>query len=242
MFSRFHLPALIALLLLAGCASDKVFEDTAKAEYEHSKLLVHEGDYGRAATELEHFSSRHPYSRYTVRAELLRIFAAYKDGQYILSETLSERFIERHPRHPNVDYAKYMLAMSHYRERSDAERDPTQTKLAIESFKKLLKEHPDSVYARDGRRYLQRLYNELARHELTVGKFYFDNGRFVAAANRFQVILEKYQTTPSIEEALYYLAASYAELGLKQNARQSALLLRHNYPKSPWSAKAAEFL
>ncbi len=234
--------AIILLIALAGCASDTVLKDTAQNEYEHAKRLVNKGDYGRAAINLEHFSSRHPYSRYTTRAELLRIFAAYKDGQYILSETLSERFIDRHPRHPNVDYAKYMLAMSHYRERSGAEKDPTQTMLAIESFKRLLKEHPQSSYAQDGRRHLHKLYSTLAEHELTVGRFYFDNERYVAAANRFQVIIEKYQTTPSIEAALYYLAASYAKLGLKENARQSAILLRHNYPNSDWSGKAAAFL
>ncbi|MDX8406790.1 MAG: outer membrane protein assembly factor BamD [Mariprofundaceae bacterium] len=241
---HFIRPSIIALTLIlafSGCASDKVHEDTAQNEYEHAKHLINEGDYGRATMDLEKYSSRHPYSRFAIRAELLRIFSAYKGGEYVLSETLANRFIDRHPRHPNVDYAKYMLAMSHYRERSDAENDPTQTLLAIDSFKTLLKDHPQSSYANDGRRYLQKLYNTLAEHELTVGKFYFENDRYVAAANRFQGIIEKYQTTPSIEEALYYLAASYAELEQKENAHQVAVLLQHNYPNSSWSEKVADF-
>ncbi len=174
--------------------------------------------------------------------ELLRIFAAYKNQEYILSETLSAEFIRRHPRHPNVDYAKYMLAMSHYREASPSEKDPSQSLAAIESFKRLLREHPNSPYARDGARRLQKLYNTLASHEVNVGKFYFNHKRYVAAANRFQTVLEKYQTTPAIEEALYFLAASFAELGIKDEARDTALLLRHNFPKSKWSRKAARFL
>jgi len=238
---RPFLIALALILTMAGCATDKAYKDTAQREYEHAKHLISTGDYSQATIDLENYASHHPYSKYAIRAELLRIFAAYKDGQYILSETLSSRFIDRHPRHANVDYAKYMLAMSHYRERSSAENDPTQSMAAIDAFKALLKEHPESAYVGDARRYLQKLYNTLGSHELSVGKFYFDNDRFVAAANRFQVIIEKYQTTPAIEEALYYLAASYAKLGLHDDARQSAILLQHNYPKSSWAEKAAKF-
>jgi len=240
-FTRPLLIALTLVLSMAGCASDKAYKDTAQNEYEHAKYLINDGNYSRATMDLENFSSHHPYSKYAIRAELLHIFAAYKDRQYILSETLSSRFIDRHPRHANVDYAKYMLAMSHYRERSDAENDPTQSLAAIDGFIALLKEHPDSTYAKDGRRHLQKLYNTLSSHELNVGKFYFDNDQYVAAANRFQMIIEKYQTTPAIEEALYYLAASYAKLGLRKDAQQSAMLLQHNYPKSSWSEKSAKF-
>ncbi len=233
--------ALTLILIFSGCASDKAYEDTAENEYKHAKHLINQGNYSQASMDLDKYASRHPYSRFAIRAELLRIFAAYKGGEFILSETLAQRFIDRHPRHPNVDYAKYMLAMSHYREHSDAENDPTQTMLAIDAFRTLLKDHPDSSYAKDGQRYLQKLHNLLAEHELTVGKFYFDNKRYVAAVNRFQGIIEKYRTTPAIEETLYYLAAAYARLEQPENAHQSAILLQHNYPGSSWSKKASKF-
>jgi len=230
-------------LLLAACASDSVVKKSpAEIDYEQAKKLLAKGSYEAVNMELEKFGSKHPYSQYTIQAELLRIFAAYKSSEYILSETLSKEFVRRHPRHPNVDYAQYMLGMSHYRESSPSEKDQSQTLAAIESFKVLLDRHPKSSYARDGARRLQRLYNRLGDHELNVGKFYFKRHRYVAAANRFQTILEKYQTTPAIEEALYYLAASWDKLGIADDARNSALLLRHNYPKSEWSRKAARFL
>jgi outer membrane protein assembly factor BamD len=141
-----------------------------------------------------------------------------------------------------VAYAKYLLAMSHYKQVSDADNDQSATKLTIDAFKKLIKQHPGSSYARDAASRLQSLYNKLSSHELTVGKYYFGKERYVAAANRFQIILEKYQTTPAIEEALYYLAASYAKLGITGSAREIAMLLRHNYPNSEWSSRAADFL
>jgi len=232
----------LPLLLYACASSSGAKKSAAEIDYAKAKHLLSKGRYDLANEELETFGAKHPYSQYAIQAELLRIFSAYKNSEYILSETLSEEFVRRHPRHPNVDYAKYMLAMSHYRQISPPEKDQQQTRAAMEGFKKLLREHPGSAYAGDGSRRLQRLYNDMASHELNVGKFYYKRGRYVAAANRFQVVLEKYQTTPAIEEALYYLAASYDKLGIKDDARDSAILLKHNYPKSEWSRKAAHFL
>ena len=135
-----------------------------------------------------------------------------------------------------------MLAMSHFKEMSESDRDPTQTLAAVDSFKKLLQENPNSSYTKDAAKRLQFLYNRLAQHELAIGKFYFDNGRYVASANRFQGIIRQYQTTTTVVEALYYLAASYAKLGLKKDAHDMAVLLRHNFPKSDWSDDVKKFL
>jgi len=240
--SKLILPMLI-IALFSGCAKhEQTDKSGAEKEYQAAKLLMGKGNYSAVADNLEKFSANYPYSKYAIQAELLRIFAAYKDDEFILSETLSKKFTERHPTHINVDYAKYMLAMSYYRQRSPAEKDATMNQLAIDAFKRLLKDHPDSAYAKDGQSRLQLLYNTLAKHELTIGKFYFGRDRFVAAANRFQQVVRLYQTTPAIEESLYYLAASYAKMRMDKDARQTAVLLRHNYPDSSWSAKAKRYL
>lgn len=235
------LTLLTIVALLGSCAKEE-YQDSVQKEYEAAKKRIDKGEYSAAAFDLQQFTSNYPYSRYAIQAELLRIFASYKGGEYIAAETQSLRFIDQHPRHPNVDYAKYMLAMCHYKQSGGAENDPAQTRAAIDAFQRLIKEHPGSGYAKDGQARLQSLYNKLAAHELHVGKFYFDRKLYVAASNRFQEVIKHYQTTPSIEEAIYYLAATYAEMGLKEDARQSALLLRHNYPGSSWSRKAEEFL
>ncbi len=234
----------LTALIIVGCSKhdDHLYKSGAQKEYEEAKHLMAKGSYGLVAMNLEKFSANYPYSKYATQAELLRIFAAYKDAEFVLSETLSKKFVERHPTHANVDYAQYMLAMSYYKERSPAEKDPTMNRLAIEAYKKLLKDHPDSAYAKDGQSRLQSLYNTLAKHELTIGKFYYDRDRFVAAANRFQEVVRLYQTTPSIEESLYYLAASYANMDMGKDARQIATLLRYNYPNSSWSTKAKRYL
>jgi len=228
---------------LSGCAKENISaSDSAKADYEHAQEIIDSGDYGKASLFLEKFASKHPYSQHLAAAELLHIYAAFKDNEYVLSETLSTRFITSHPRHPDMAYAQYMLAMSHFKQTVGAQRDPAPTQHSIEAFNKLIKEFPESIYVSEAKIHLQNLRNKLAEHELYVGKFYFERDKFVAATNRFQVVLKKYQTSPAIEESLYYLSASFAALKLTDNARDTAILLRHNYPKSNWSEKAAKFL
>jgi outer membrane protein assembly factor BamD len=233
---------LVLLALLGGCAKNDQYNDTTQNEYDKIKKRMDKGEYSAAAFDLEQFSIKHPYSRHAIQSKLLRIFAAYKADELTLAETLSTRFIDRHPRHPNIDYAKYMLAMSYFKHRGDAKHDPSQNQKAIDAFKRLISEHPGSSYAKDGKSRLQTLHNTLASHELHVGKYYYDRGLFLAAANRFQEVVKRYQTSPAIEESLYYLASAYAEMGMQKDARQSAMLLQHNHPKSSWSRKAGRFL
>ncbi len=240
--SSLRIASISLLLMTSACASNDLGSGAgAKEEYEAAKHLVNKGEYGTVAFKLEKFSSNYPYSKYAAQAELLRIFAAYKNSEFILSETMASTFISRHPQHKNVDYAKYMLAMSHLKQTGSARNDTTQTKNAIAAFNRLQAEHPNSDYAQNGKKYLQKLYNTLGKHELEVGKYYFDQELYVAAANRFQTVIEQYQTTSSIEEALYLLASSYAEMGLSKDASQTARLLQHNYPKSSWSDKVSSF-
>ena len=176
-----------------------------------------------------------------MRAGVLRVdVAGGKHEEYALAETLCDEFINRHPRHPDVAYAHYLLGMSHYEQIAVAKKDQGETHAAVSAFNELIGKFPDSEYARDATDRMERLYNLLAEHELTIGKFYYRRNRFVAAANRFQTIVSDYQSSPSTAEALYYLAASYDALDMDGNARETALLLRHNYPKNKWSIKAED--
>lgn len=241
--NRLLLLLIVTISLITGCGKEEVSpSDSAKADFAKAKEFVDAGAFTSANLFLEKFANKHPYSQHITQAELLRIYAAFKSEEYVLSETLSTRFISNHPNHPDISYAQYMLAMSHLKQTVASQRDPAPTRLAVAAFEKLIHDYPKSSYLPDAKIHLQNLHNKLAEHELYIGKYYFDHERFVAASNRFQEIVKKYQTSPVIEEALYYLAASFASLQLTDSARDSAILLRHNYPKSVWSEKAAAFL
>ncbi len=233
----------IALLLISACAKPKLTQhESAKADYELAKQMVDDGGYDQADLFLEKFIVKYPYSDYATNAEMLRIFATYKGERLELTQVLAERFKSRHPRHPDLAYAQYMLAMSYYKKRAEMHREQAPTLKAIAEFEDLIKKFPQSSYAKESLPRLQILKNLLAGHELSVGRFYFAQRRYVAASNRFQVVLNRYQQSPVIEESLYYLAASYAALMMKKNAHEIAILLRHNYPKGDWSDKVSEFL
>jgi len=241
--NRLLLLLIVTMSLITGCGKEEITaSESAKEDFIKAKEYIDAGSFAQANLFLEKFSNKHPYSQHIADAELLRIYAAFKDEEYILSETLSTRFISQHPNHPDISYAQYMLGMSLLKQTSASQRNPVPTQLAVTAFKKLIQHYPKSPYISEAKVHLQNLRNKLAEHELYIGKFYFNNERFVAATNRFQGIVKQYQTSPAIEEALYYLAASFSALQLRDNARDSAILLRHNYPKSEWSEKAAAFL
>ncbi|OIO73010.1 MAG: hypothetical protein AUJ56_00420 [Zetaproteobacteria bacterium CG1_02_49_23] len=223
---------------MGGCNKEPPSaSESAKNDYDKAKTMIENGSFGKANIFLEHYTTNHPYSAYAPRAEILRVYAAYRNSEYVLSETLATRFITSHPRHPDVAYARYLEAMSNAKQVGSADRDTAPIKRAIESFDKLLHDYPESIYSKDILPRMQQLRNKLAKRELVVGKYYFDRDRFVAAAKRFKVILDEYQTSPVIEEALYYLSMSYHELHIDDSAHEVALLLKHNYPKSDWSQK-----
>ncbi|MDQ6976349.1 MAG: outer membrane protein assembly factor BamD [Mariprofundaceae bacterium] len=233
----------LVLLFVSACAKPKLTQhESAKADYELAKQMIDNGGYDEGDLFLERFIVKYPYSDYATSAEMLRIYATYKGERLELTQVLAERFKSRHPRHPNIAYAQYMLAMSYYKKRAEMHREQAPTLKAMAEFEDLIKKFPQSSYSKEAMPRLQMLKNLLAGHELSVGKFYFKQRRYVAAGKRFQVVLDRYQQSPVIEESLYYLAASYAALKMKKNAHEIAVLLHHNYPKGDWSEKVSVFL
>jgi len=228
-------------LLVAACAKHEAASE-AEAQFAHAKELLAAGDYARATLAFERFLAKHPLHPKALEAEELRIFAAFRDHEYILVETLAERFLARHPRHPHADYVRYMLGRALEKQVKGAKRDIEPAKKALAAYRELLRRHPNSLYAADARARAQRMLNLIAEHELAIARFYFERKRNLAAANRCMEIVARYQTTPAIEEALYLLALAQARLGLLEDARQTKLLLEHNYPKSRWTQRLSEAL
>lgn len=234
---------LVILMLLSACGTKQMnSSESAKVDYDRIKSLIDNDTYDEADRSLGRFIVDYPYSEYLINAKLMRVYTSYKRGNLEVTQGLAERFIKRHPRHADLAYAQYMLAMSYYKKRAEQNREQAPTLKAIAAFEILIKNYPTSPYVASAKPRLQALRNTLAGHELAVGKFYYEQSRFVAAVNRLQVVLSSYQRSPAIEESLYYLAASYAALDMKKNAHETAVLLRHNYPKSSWANKVDDFL
>ncbi|RAH97045.1 outer membrane protein assembly factor BamD [Acuticoccus sediminis] len=248
MVMRFARPlaALILVVGLGACGNrvtELDFEDRPADElYNEALVLMNEGDYQTAALKFEEVERLHPYSELGRKAQVMQAFASYSRGRYTDAAIAAKRYIALHPGSEDAAYAQYILAMSYYKQIPDVTRDQEGTERALDAFKTLIDKYPDSEYTDDGRRKYRAAQNQLAGHEMEIGRYYLERNENLAAINRFRVVVEKYQQTDQIEEALFRLTESYYALGVTQEAQTAAAVLGHNFPNSRWYKDAYSLL
>lgn len=230
---------LLSAFLLTSCASDPVLlTKSAEEDYNKAEYLMEDGNYAGAAMFLEKFSAKYPYSQYATSSELLRLEAAFKDEQYVLSETLGLRFADAHPDHKDRIYAEYLVAMSYYKQSSSSQLDQQFSHRSRDAFLTLNKQFPNNAYTQDIQKYLAVLTNRVAENEMLIGKYYFNKNLYVAAVNRFLFVKNKYMNADIAAESLYWLTSTYVELDLQTYAKEAKDLLQQKFPQSEWHKKA----
>jgi outer membrane protein assembly factor BamD len=226
-------------LLLGACAGNGI-DDEAYVERPVNDLYntalddLKDGNNKRAAQAFQEVERQHPYSQWATRGQLMAAYAFYKGNEYDLGIDAARRFIDLHPGHKDVPYAHYLIGISYYDQISDVGRDQKMTELAFQAFDELIRRFPDSDYSRDARLKADLAEDHLAGKEMEIGRYYQQKGKFVAAANRFRTVVEQYQSTTQIEEALHRLTEVYLALGIREEAIKAAAVLGHNYPASAW--------
>jgi outer membrane protein assembly factor BamD len=161
-------------------------------------------------------------------------FAHYKNLKYDQAILSLDRFIELHPGDANVSYAYYMRALCYYEQISDVRRDQRMTQMALENLRQVKERFPDSRYAKDAQLKIDLTMDHLAGKEMEVGRYYLLREQFQASIPRFQKVVDQYQTTTHVPEALHRLTEAYLSLGLIPEAEKTASVLGHNYPHSSW--------
>ncbi|MGI9510364.1 MAG: outer membrane protein assembly factor BamD [Geminicoccaceae bacterium] len=227
------------VLLLAACAGESsenadYVERPVNDLYNTALDELKNGNNTRAAAAFQEVERQHPYSQWATRGQLMAAYAFYEATEYDKAIDAARRFIDLHPGHKDVPYAHYLVGVSYYDQISDVGRDQKMTELAHQAFDELVRRFPDSTYARDARLKGELAQDHLAGREMAVGRYYQRKGRYVGAANRFRTVVEQYQTTTHIEEALHRLTEVYLALGVRDEAVKSAAVLGHNYPSSEW--------
>ena len=239
--------ALIACALVlpaAGCARNKDVTDTAyiardvNTLYDLAKRRMDQGVYEESAKLFDEVERQHPYSVWARRAQLMSAFSYYLARKYPEAISSARRFLTIHPGNKEAPYAHYLVAMSHYQQMEDVTRDQRITQQAADAFGELVRRYPESRYAADARVKLDLINDHLAGKEMEIGRFYQRSGNWLAAANRFRVVIDKYQTTSHTPEALHRLVESYLALGIPVEARKAAVVLGANYPDSVWYRRA----
>ncbi|MBR6356256.1 MAG: outer membrane protein assembly factor BamD, partial [Alphaproteobacteria bacterium] len=235
--------ALGAFLLLTAC-SNKVDLEAMSAEeiYNYAMDEMEKTRYAKAETAFEALETDHPYSQWAVRAKLMSAYAYYKDEKYDEAVMAVDRFIKYHPGNKDVPYALYLKGMCYYDQISAADKDQGNTQKAAETFALLMVMYPESEYAKDAAGKMNLTEDYKAGQEMIVGRYYLHEGNYLSALNRFNVVLENYQKTIQIEEALYREVEIYAIFGLNNYANGYFKILQKNYPDGKWTAKAEKIM
>jgi outer membrane protein assembly factor BamD len=249
-----HFPVFILilfLLVLSGCASvddDPTKGWSAQRLYTEGKTALANSEYTTAIGHFEKLEARYPYGPYAEQAMLEIAYAYYKSDEMASAIAAANRFLRTHPTHPHVAYAYYLKGLSSLdEERSSLEkifgagdasmRDPKALREAYDAFREVAQRFPNSKYAEDSRRRLVSLQNAMAMSEVHAANYYFSRGAYVATVNRTKSVIENYQRTPAVEEALGLQALAYQELGLAVLMHDTRRVLEKNFPQSRYLKK-----
>jgi outer membrane protein assembly factor BamD len=231
------------LILIIFLTSISCSTNTKKAEYKERSVdeiynsamnLLDSKKYKKSSVEFEEVERLHPYSIWATRAQLMSAYVQYKLNDYGASITAANKYIELHPGANDIDYAYYLIALCYYEQINDFRRDQSNTSFALDSFNNLIRRFPGSEYTRDSKLKLGLVKDHLAAREMNVGRTYQDLDNYIAAINRFKIVVDSYSQTSHLPEALARLTELYFMLGLYNEAKVYASVLGHNYPNNKW--------
>ena len=247
----------LALMGLGGCGSlfgtddetNNVNKDAAnyqersvEAIYVDGWRMINMGNWEGCAQQFNEVDRQHPYSVWARRAMLISAFCSYQANAYPAAIATADNYISLHPGSREVAYAFYIKAISLYEQIVDVNRDQSNTEGALVALQDVVQRFPDTEYARDATLKIDLTNDHLAGKEMAVGRYYLTRGDYIGAINRFRTVVDQYQTTPQIAEALQRLTEAYYSLGLNSEAQTATAVLGRNYPGSGWYQSAYNIL
>lgn len=245
-FKGFRGFAIISTLVLAGCAGDsakQVNEGTSAAQIMAlAGQQVDRGNFKNAAEFYNEVERLHPYS---VEAKFAIIGAAkayHEKGMFPESRAAASRYLDFYPTTAEAPLAMYLVALSYYDQIVDVKRDQGNSFRALQVFSNLIETYPGTEYARLAEEKFGIALNQLAGQEMEIGRYYLKRGHFVAAIERFRVVVDDYGNTAQKPEAMFRLVEAYLSLGLTGEAQAAANLLAAQYPGNSWQLDAAALM
>lgn len=237
--SVLRLLALFVLLsTLGACAAtdDDVLPPDRPVEelYNEATDLMDKKDFEKAAKQFQEVERQHPYSQWATRAQLMGAYAYYQAMDYDQAVSALDQYIQTHPGHESIAYAYYLRALCDYERIADVRRDQTYAQNALKQLQTIVSRFPESTYAKDAVLKIALINDHLAGAEMEVGRNYLKQKLYTAAVGRFRTVVEKFQTTSHVPEALHRLVECYLALGISAEAKATAAVLGHNFPGSDW--------
>ena len=231
------------ILILASCSKEEVRKSVIKEKildlqvletYEEGMSYLEDGDAIYAASKFNEAELLFPQSEWAPKSALMAAYAYY--SQDYLKDAIAEldRFLKVYPKHKNLDYVYYLLAVSYYEQIVDEKKDLQSIIKAKQYFEIVIRDYQKTSYALDAEFKIDLINDILAAKEMYIGRYYFEKKKWIPAINRFQTILDDYDTTIYVEEALHRLVEVHYTIGLKDEAKKYAKLLGYNYQSSEW--------
>jgi outer membrane protein assembly factor BamD len=235
------------LLLLVGCSGTgkavKTIEGAPEILYREGLVRFNKRDYSEARQKFEELKSNFPDSPpYTIWAELKVGDCHFLMEEYVEAVAAYEEFKKIHPTHEELPYVQYQIGMSYFNQIHSYDRDQTPTKKALSNFEYLIANMPPSLFTEKAKEKIEICRKRLADQEFYVGNYYYKQGKFQAAATRFEGFLKNYPKAGGEEQTLFLLGMSYLELEQAEKAREVFTRLITEYPLSPLSREAKVLL
>ena len=234
---------LLISLVVSSCSKDEIkktvinelnLETQVLEAYEEGVKSLKEGDALFAAKNFNEAETLFPQSEWAPKSAIMAAYSYYSQDYYLDAIAELNRFIKVYPYYKDLDYVYYLLGLCWYEQIIDEKKDLQTIIKAKEKFLFLIKNYPNTEYALDTEFKIDLINDTLASKEMYVGRYYFEKKKWIPAINRFRVVVDKYERTIYIEEALHRLVEIYYTLGLIEESKKYANILGYNYQSSQW--------
>ena len=238
-----HFILILLFVIFASCSKEELNQSVIKEKSLDGQVLeaysegldsLKGGDVLFAAKKFNEAEMLFPQSEWAPKSSLMAAYSYY--SQDYLDDAIAEldRFLRVYPLSKDRDYALYLLANAHYEKIIDETKDLQSILLAKKNFNRVIKQFPQTEYALDSEFKLDLINDILASKEMYIGRYYFDRKKWIPAINRFRSVIDDYDTTIYVEEALHRLVEVYYTIGLINESKKYANILGYNYGSSRW--------
>jgi outer membrane protein assembly factor BamD len=234
---------LSCLLLLIACSKDdvvyqpKIKEDPVKL-YKEGLNAFEENNFFYANKKFEEAELNFTETELAAKSSLMSSYALYGMNFYNEAEENLKRYLKTYPADKNVKYAHYLIAVIYYEQISDEKKDIAPLIKARDKMNFYIEKYPNTEYAIDLKFKIKLIRTQLAAKELYIARYYISTQKWVPAINRLKNIINDYEETIFIEEALHRLVEIYYYLGLTDEAEKYAQILGYNFNTSEWFEKS----
>ena len=250
---KFHSLFLIVFLifLVNSCTKEKEKISIVEEESLESQMIkkyneglneLDKGDIIYAAKKFNEAELLYPQSIWAPRAALMAAYTYYSEFYYTDAIIELEKYLDKYKNHTRRDYAYYLLALCHYNQIVDETKDLNEILKAKKYFEFIIKKYPNTEFALDSEFKLELIKELLASKEMYLARYYIDREKWIPAINRFKTVVNDYETTIFVEEALHRLVELHYKIGLVDESKKYAALLGYNYQSSKWYEESYKIL